>query len=112
GPCNEGPFAALVARHFGTDHIELAAEDATVEFLPELARQYDEPMADSSMVPSYLVSRAISKQAKVALGGDGGDELFGGYNHYSLLLWQDRARAFLPASLRRLAGATFSRRLP
>ncbi|MGA7992929.1 MAG: asparagine synthase (glutamine-hydrolyzing), partial [Thermoanaerobaculia bacterium] len=82
---DESAFARVVARHFGTDHTELAAEEATVELLPELARQYDEPMADSSMVPTFLVCRLVRRHATVALGGDGGDELFGGYDLHGRL---------------------------
>lgn len=98
---DEGPHARLIAQHFGTQHTELAAEPATVELLPQLARQFDEPMADSSMVPTYLVSRLIRQHATVALGGDGGDELFGGYLHYSWIQQQERMRRFAPAPLRR-----------
>jgi asparagine synthase (glutamine-hydrolysing) len=112
GPYDEGPYASLVAKHFGTEHIELAAEPATVELLPELARQYDEPMADSSMVPTYLVSRLVRQHVTVALGGDGGDELFGGYPHYSWVLQQDRARSFLPSFFRRGIGEVAARWLP
>ena len=78
GAYDEGPYAKMVAEHFGTEHMELVAEPASVKLLPDLARQYDEPMADSSMVPTYLVSRLVRQHATVALGGDGGDELFGG----------------------------------
>ena len=70
---DEGPYARIVAQHFGTDHVEMAAEPATVDLLPRLARQYHEPIADSSMVPTYLVSQMIRREATVALGGDGGD---------------------------------------
>jgi asparagine synthase (glutamine-hydrolysing) len=73
-----------------------------VSLLPELARQYDEPMADSSMIPTFLVSQLIRKEATVALGGDGGDELFGGYPHYNWLLKQTRIRRFLPWPLSRV----------
>jgi asparagine synthase (glutamine-hydrolysing) len=105
GSFDEGPYARMVAEHFGTEHTDLAAGTAPVDLLPELARQYDEPIADSSIVPSYLVSRLIRQHATVALGGDGGDELFGGYNHYSWVQWQSRARRFVPVALRRGAAA-------
>ena len=97
---DEAPFARLVAEHFGTEHVELAAEPATVDLLPELARQFDEPIADSSMVPTYLVSRLIRREATVALGGDGGDELFGGYPHHSWVQQQAKISGRLPGPAR------------
>jgi asparagine synthase (glutamine-hydrolysing) len=109
---DESPYARLVARHFQTEHTELAAEPARVDLLPELARQYDEPLADSSMVPTYLVSRLIRQHATVALGGDGGDELFGGYLHYDWIQRQALARSLLPALLRRVVGAGAAGWLP
>jgi len=105
GAVDESPHARLVAEHFGTEHTEIAAEAATVDLLPELARQYDEPMADSSMVPTYLLSRAIRRDATVALGGDGGDELFGGYFHYEWVRRQELVRRVVPAFLRGAASA-------
>jgi asparagine synthase (glutamine-hydrolysing) len=112
GAYDEGPYAAAVARHLGTEHTELRAEPATVDLLPRLAEQYDEPIADSSMVPTYLVSLLIREHATVALGGDGGDELFGGYPHYSWLLRQERFRRLVPGSLRGLVGTTAAHLLP
>jgi len=109
---DEAEYARRVAKHFGTDHTELVAEPSTVELLPELARQYDEPLADSSMVPTYLVSRLVRKHATVALGGDGGDELFGGYLHYSWLLRQEKLRRAVPHALRLRMGDTAARLLP
>lgn len=100
GSYDEGPYAKLVAQHFKTDHLELVAEPASVKLLPDLARQYDEPMADSSMVPTYLVSRLVRQYATVALGGDGGDELFGGYPHYSWIQRQEQIRRFIPKPVR------------
>lgn len=97
---DETEHARLVARHFGTEHVELEAAPTTVDLLPMLARQFDEPMIDSSMIPTYLVSRLIRKHCTVALGGDGGDELFGGYSHYSRLLWLHRRVGWLPLPLR------------
>ena len=98
---DESPYARLVADHFGTNHTELEAEPATVDLLSDLAKQYDEPLADSSMLPTYLVSRLIRHHATVALGGDGGDELFGGYLHYDWIQRQESARRFLPSPVRR-----------
>jgi len=102
GPYNEAPYARIVADHFGTEHTELVAEPASVEVLPKLAKQYDEPMCDSSMVPTYLVSNLIRQHCKVAVGGDGGDELFGGYFNHQWLLYQERLRFFLPPLMRKL----------
>jgi asparagine synthase (glutamine-hydrolysing) len=109
---NEGPFARTIANYFATDHTELQAEEASVSLLPSLARQFDEPIADSSMVPTYLVSHLVSQCATVALGGDGGDELLGGYNHYNILLRQDGYRRFLPTWFRRPLGVAASHLLP
>jgi len=102
---DEAPFARLVAKHFSTDHTEFAAEAATVDLLPVLARQFDEPLGDSSMVPTYIVSRLIRQHATVALGGDGGDELFGGYVHYDWVRRQELVRRIAPAPLRRTISA-------
>jgi asparagine synthase (glutamine-hydrolysing) len=112
GGHDESPHARLVARHFGTDHTELEAESANVDLLPILARQYDEPLGDSSMVPTYLVSRLIRRHATVALGGDGGDELFGGYRHYAWIQAQERIRRYVPAGLRRTMGSAAEQFLP
>jgi asparagine synthase (glutamine-hydrolysing) len=109
---DEAPFAREVARHFDTEHVELAAEMATVDLLPELARQYDEPIGDSSMVPTYLVSRLIRREATVALGGDGGDELFGGYWQHTWVQQQARLGGWIPRSAKRVARSAISRLLP
>ena len=109
GVYDEAPHARLVAKHFGTEHVELPAEAASVDLLPALARQYDEPMADSSMVPTYLVSRLIRQHATVALGGDGGDELFGGYLHYGWFERQNTIRKLVPELLRRGISAAATR---
>jgi asparagine synthase (glutamine-hydrolysing) len=109
---DESPYARTVASHFGTDHVALAAEPATVDLIPDLVRQFDEPIADSSMIPTYLVSRLIRREATVALGGDGGDEVFGGYLHHSWVQQQARMGAWVPEPARRAARAAASTLLP
>jgi asparagine synthase (glutamine-hydrolysing) len=79
---DELPYARRVAEHFGTDHHEeIVRPDAERDVLA-LVRQFDEPFADSSMIPTYYVSRAARRHVTVALSGDGGDELFAGYRRY------------------------------
>lgn len=90
GETDETAHARLIARHFGTNHTELMAEPATADLIPTLSRQFDEPVADSSMIPTYLVSRLVRERCTVALGGDGGDELFAGYLRYNRLLSMQR----------------------
>ena len=101
GALDETEHARLIARHFGTEHIELEAQHISADMLPRLARQFDEPMADSSMIPTCLVSGLVRQHCTVALGGDGGDELFGGYGHYSRLLWMQGRLGRVPLPLRR-----------
>jgi asparagine synthase (glutamine-hydrolysing) len=101
---NEGENAAAVARHLGTEHTELYAEPRhALDVIPQLAEMYDEPFADSSQMPTYLVSKMTRAHVTVALSGDGGDELFAGYTRYfrGQGLWQ--AIDATPRPLRALA---------
>jgi asparagine synthase (glutamine-hydrolysing) len=76
---NELDLARTVARRYGTDHHELIVRPNAVELLPTIVETFDEPFADSSALPTYLVAELASSEVKVALAGEGGDELFGGY---------------------------------
>jgi asparagine synthase (glutamine-hydrolysing) len=101
GKYDETAHARLIARYFDTEHIELNASAIIPNLLPKLARQYDEPIIDSSMIPTYLLSQLVRQHCTVALGGDGGDELFGGYMHYNRLLWTHDKFRWMPAAMRK-----------
>ncbi len=103
---DESAHAAKVARALGTEHRqEILSVDDLLALVPSFHEQFDEPFFDSSAFPALAVSRLARRQVTVALGGDGGDELFGGYHYYAIL--KRIAPAFrLPAALRRgVAGA-------
>lgn len=103
---DEAPKAAAVAAHLGTDHTEMyvSAQDA-LDLIPKLPSLWDEPFGDSSQVPTYLLSELSRRSVTVALSGDGGDELFGGYSRFQTIdrLWGMLDKA--PASLRSAIGA-------
>ena len=92
---NEAPCARRVAERFGTDHHELIVEPDVLDTVAQLTARMEEPFGDSSMLPTYFVSQMARKQVKVALSGDGGDELFAGYDRYRIHL-HERAYARIP----------------
>jgi len=110
---NEAEHAKAVSKHLGTSHQELylSSKDA-LNVLPGLTRIYDEPFADSSAIPMILVSKMARKKVTVCLSGDGGDELFCGYNRYFVA---DKAYRFLkssPESIKKLIGKVIAKANP
>jgi asparagine synthase (glutamine-hydrolysing) len=103
---DEMRFARAVAQHLHTDHVELPLDQSSVDLIQILAAQFDEPIADSSMIPTYLLAKTVSRHCKVVLGGDGGDELFGGYLSYQAVLQRDRVHASMPRGARALLATT------
>jgi len=95
-------FARIAAERFGTDHHEFVVEPRALEIMPRLARQYGEPFADASAIPSFYLAELAGRHVTVALNGDGGDESFAGYRRYAA---NDRASRLngIPLWLRRLA---------
>ena len=101
---NEAHHAKEVANFLGTNHVEhYVPPDEAFKVIPDLGRIYDEPFADPSQIPTYLVSKIARQKVTVALTGDGGDELFGGYNrHVFLKMWE--SFEVFPYQMRKLAG--------
>ena len=108
---DESRYAAAVANVFGTEHRqEMLSVDDLLALVPSFHEHFDEPFFDSSAFPALAVSRLARKQVTVALGGDGGDELFGGYHYYSIL--QRMAPAFRMPQVMRLGAAQVIRLAP
>lgn len=110
GRYNESEYAGRVADYFGTEHIALSGNELKYDLLDVITKYTDEPLADSSMMPTFLVSQLTVCHVKSVLGGDGGDELFGGYKKYSNILGLNRKiTKYTPPILRSFAAALAGR---
>ncbi|MCY3832124.1 MAG: asparagine synthase (glutamine-hydrolyzing) [Chloroflexi bacterium] len=107
---DETPYAEMVARHLATEHVSFRVKPEALSLLSELVWHHDQPFADSSAIPTYLVSKLTREQVTVALTGDGGDELFAGYERFYAAELMRKLR-FLPAPILRGA-AGLLRHLP
>ena len=106
---DEAKHAAAIARHLGTEHTELTATaQQALDVIPRLPDFYDEPFADSSQIPTYLISAMTRQHVTVALSGDGGDEVFAGYNRYQLATGRWRGLSLLPRAVRHGMAATLT----
>jgi asparagine synthase (glutamine-hydrolysing) len=108
---DETRFAADVARHLGTRHEQFTVKPDAAADLPKLAGVFGEPFADSSALPTHYLAQQTRRHVKVALSGDGGDELFGGYDRYRAM-WMGEAFRSMPAPLQRIAQSKLWDHLP
>ena len=108
---DELPYARMVAQRFETDHTEEILEPKVVDLLPSIIHHFDEPFADSSAIPTFVVAQATARHVKVALSGIGGDETFAGYPRYLGLRLSERY-AKLPRWLRSIPGTLLPRLIP
>ena len=98
---NEAPYAKDIAHHLGTDHTEVhCTEEEALEMIKDLPFYYDEPFADSSAIPTTLVSKMARKDVTVALSADGGDEIFAGYNRYDFMFRYGKKLNKIPSFFR------------
>lgn len=114
GNFDERPYARQVAERFGTDHTEFVVQPSAVDLIDRLVWHHDQPFGDSSAIPTYLLSELTAGHVTVALSGDGGDELFGGYERFAASLAAHRY-ARIPAPARRVmatAAAGVERAVP
>lgn len=93
---DETHHARLISKTFRTNHTELVIDDINSDSIEKSINHLDEPLGDSSLIPTYLISELISKKLKVALGGDGADELFGGYNKYPRMVFLESLKKYVP----------------
>jgi asparagine synthase (glutamine-hydrolysing) len=106
---NEAPYAKKIAAHLGTDHTEYyCTPEEALQIIPELPFYYDEPFADSSAIPTILVSRLARKEVTVALSADAGDEIFAGYNRYDYISRYGEKINSLPKPVRKLASVAMA----
>jgi len=108
---NEAQHARTVAEQYGTDHYELVVRPKVADHFEKIVLQYDEPFADSSAIPTYFVSKMARENVTVVLSGDGGDELFAGYDRY-VDFFRKRPLYYIPAPIRRSMFGFLSRLLP
>ncbi|MDB9738465.1 asparagine synthase (glutamine-hydrolyzing) [Gammaproteobacteria bacterium] len=109
---DEAQHAAFIAKTFSTNHIELEASSINPTIIDDITYFIDEPIFDHSVIPTFLLSQAISSSFKVALSGDGADELFGGYPHYNKLLGLKKLARFFPLSARKQVNSLSENLLP
>ncbi|MCH7885882.1 MAG: asparagine synthase (glutamine-hydrolyzing) [Planctomycetes bacterium] len=108
---DESRYARMVAERYGTEHHEIVVRDMDVSTFPDLVGHFDEPFADPSAIPTYYITREARRFVKVCLSGDGGDELFGGYDQYEDCLRQ-RWVDWIPGGVRRAMFGRLSSALP
>jgi asparagine synthase (glutamine-hydrolysing) len=109
---DETKYAELISSRFDTNHTMLTADSFDINQMTDILKHFDEPIMDSSMLPTWLVSNLVKKHCSVALGGDGGDELFGGYTHYQSLLKMQQKSKMMPKYFRKLLSSSSEKYLP
>ena len=105
GELDESPYAKLISDSISSNHIELEVRKPSLELLEYLATNFDEPILDASLIPTYLLAQQVRRNCVVTLGGDGADELFGGYKHYSRTISMQKLHNTFPNPITRLTAS-------
>lgn len=109
---NEAPYAKQIAASIGTEHSEMVVTDKeAMSVIPHISEIYDEPYADSSQIPTYLVSKLAKESVSVVLTGDAGDELFGGYEHYKIIEGYFNKIKKIPKPIRLAGSKVFAKKI-